>query len=136
MAYYVLVTDANPTANLLDADIARMCDDAATWLACAAATAALMGLTLAQGIVAMLPRVFTGYRPAAQRRAVAHRLYSEGLVKPPRRETATDRAVAEAREWGLVGGARSEGDVTVVHGKVGDGEMRQLRIFANPWGDQ
>jgi hypothetical protein len=85
----------------LDPDIAALCDEAASWLCMAANAAALMGMTLAQGIVAMLPRLHTGYMPAPQRRAVAHRAYSDGLRTPPRRETAAERRLAEAQKWGL-----------------------------------
>lgn len=46
------------------------------------------------------PRVHTGYMPKAQRRAVAHRAYSDGLRTPPRLR-AEDRTRAEALKWGL-----------------------------------
>jgi hypothetical protein len=46
------------------------------------------------------PRIHTGYMPAAQRRAVAHRAYTDGLRKPPARPDRWDRARAEAVKWG------------------------------------
>jgi len=97
--------DLRPFA--LDPEIAVLCDDAADWLSVAAQAASNMGLTLAQGIVAMLPRPSSGYMPKAQRSAVAHRLYSGGIRKPPRRMTAAERAKAEAARWTapLVGAA-------------------------------
>ena len=39
--------------------------------------------------------------PASQARAVRHASYSAGLTTPPARATAVDRAMAEARRWGL-----------------------------------
>lgn len=61
----------------LDADIASLCDTAAG-------------------------RVYTGYMPAEQRKAVRHRLYSDGLRTAPRRMTVADKkARAEAKKWGL-----------------------------------
>ncbi len=46
-------------------------------------------------------RIHTGYMPEEQRREVRHRLYSEGLRRPPARPSAGDRALAEAKKWGL-----------------------------------
>ena len=48
-------------------------------------------------------RVFTGYMPAEQRRAVAHRSYSLGFP-PPRRSTLADRVAAEVDAWGMRSG--------------------------------
>ena len=44
-------------------------------------------------------RAMSGYMPPAQRRAVAHRLYSDSLVKPPARPTSDERAKASAKLW-------------------------------------
>lgn len=52
-------------------------------------------------VVPSAPRVFTSYAPKAQRKAARHGLYSLGIRKAPRRMTAADKALAEARAWGL-----------------------------------
>jgi hypothetical protein len=93
------MTDANHFA--LDPAIAAMCDEACIWLGCVAGAAMMRGLTIPQGIEALRPRVHTGYMPAAQRSAVAHRAYRDGLRTPPKRPTADDRARSEAQAWGL-----------------------------------
>jgi hypothetical protein len=75
---------ADPFA--LDPAIATMCDDAQVWMTMAAMSAMVMGLTLAQGIDAMLrdqTRIYTGYMSEEQRRAVRHRMYCDGVMTPP-----------------------------------------------------
>lgn len=44
-------------------------------------------------------RARSGYMPEAQRRAVDHRSYSEGLLTPPARETLADSVKAGALAW-------------------------------------
>jgi hypothetical protein len=88
----------------LDPEILALCDDAAM----IADFAAKMGVDF---ITALRVRVFqlranaqrlvTGYMPKAQRKAVAHGLYSMGIRKAPARSTAADRARSEAQAWGL-----------------------------------
>ena len=75
------------------------------WLVWCSCAAQALGLTLEQGLVAQVqarkPRLYTGYMPEQQRRAVRHNLYTDGIRKAPRKPTAADRALAEARAWGL-----------------------------------
>ena len=99
MVHYEPTMNA-PTVTPLDSEISALCDDAATWLVMAACSAQYMGLTLPAGIAALLPRVFTGYAPAAVRTNVRARSYRDGLRSAPRRSTAGDRAQAEAVAWG------------------------------------
>lgn len=80
----------------LDPEISALCDDAANWLSMVAMSAQCMGVTIAQGIAALMPRIATGYMPAPQRRAVAHRAYCDGLRTPSRRPDPADRARSEA----------------------------------------
>ena len=88
----------------LDPEIAQLCDDAAMM----ADFAVRMGCDFVQAmrvrvfqLRAAAQRLYTGYMPAAQRKAVAHRAYRDGLRTAPRRSTAADRALAEAQAWGL-----------------------------------
>ena len=60
------------------------------------------GVSLGPALASMVRRVHTGYLPPEQRRAMAHRSYSSGLARPPRRETAADRVRAEAVLLGMV----------------------------------
>ena len=85
----------------LDPSIAALADSASTWLLSALMVGLGCGLTLPQTIDQLRPRVFTGYLPEAQRKAVKHGLYSMGVSKPPKRPTAVDRARTEAQKWGL-----------------------------------
>jgi hypothetical protein len=70
----------------LDMDIAALCDDAAAWLTMASMCAQAMGVSLPEGIAAMLrsqTRIHTGYMPEAQRKNLAHRMYRDGVkIKP------------------------------------------------------
>jgi hypothetical protein len=69
------------------------------------------GFTFEQGMAMFLAwarqlreqtqRVHTGYMPEEQRRAVRHRAYCDGLMTPPKRQTADDLARVEAVKWGL-----------------------------------
>jgi hypothetical protein len=52
-------------------------------------------------VVPSAPRIFTAYAPKAQRNAAAHGLYCAGIRTPRPRVTAADKALAEAKRWGL-----------------------------------
>lgn len=72
-------------------EIAALCDDAKLWLDLAAVVAWSMGVTLPEGIAAMLrnqQRIYTGYMPEPQRRNVLHRMYCDGLLVRPLRRAA------------------------------------------------
>ena len=105
--YYLHVT----SQLALDPEIAALADDAQPFVhqltqALAGAWGFMAMLARGAGVWAEQLRVSSGYMPEPQRRSTAHRLYSSGIRKAPRRATATDRAIAEARAWGLTGGAR------------------------------
>ena len=85
---------------ITDTEFETLLDEAAAWLDMAKVCAFMKGLSLPMGIAALLPRVFTGYAPAAARTETRGRMYRDGLRTPSRRPTASDRALASARAWG------------------------------------
>ena len=90
----------------LDPEIAALADaarDFVTLYAQALAGAWLFLATLARaaGCWSDQLHVASGYMPESQRRSTAHRLYSSGIRKAPRRPTSSDRARADARAWGF-----------------------------------
>ena len=96
--------------NILDPEIAALCDDASAFVS--ELTAALRGAWQVMAAIGRLAgvwadqlrvRVYTEYLPAELRRAVAHRSYSLGLP-PPRRSTLADRVAAEVDAWGMRSG--------------------------------
>ncbi len=84
-----------------DPEMLALLDSAKLWLDQSAVCASMLGITTPEGIASMMPRLHTGYAPEAQRRAARHGLYVAGIRKAPRRETAADKAKAEAVRWGL-----------------------------------
>ena len=92
---------ASPLPFESDPEMVAAFDAAALWLLQVRMCAMATGKTAPEGIGSLLPRLFTGYTPKAQRTAANALAFRTCLRTPRPRVTAADKALAEAKRWGL-----------------------------------